>query len=373
MIGGSGIISSEICQLAVQKGNSVTIFNRGRRREEINPSAKLIIGDVRNDDVVNIKNKLEKEYDVVIDFISYKPQQLKKTLDITANRCRQFIFVSSATVYSPDAEPPYNEESKIGNPLWAYAQDKADCEKWIKETKLPCNYTIIRPYVTYSHTRIPYQIAPIEYYTIINRLKCHKPVVICGKETKCTLTTAKDFAVGAYGLFLDSNSYGETFNVIGDYQTTWGNVIKILAEKLHIEPELIDIPYEYIKTNRNHCGFDADEVLGDKSRDMVFDNRKIKSLVPSFTHFCNFDDAIDDSIRYFNEQSHQAVNYKWDAGIDRFIEKYAHKNRIILNYDKLSLGAYGNEITEEQKKVYMNNRTDLRKVVSKVKRKLIGK
>ena len=89
MIGGSGIISSEICNLAICNGDSVTIFNRGKRKETINPSANLIIGDIRNEAVEAIKDKLEYSYDVVIDFISYTPSQLKKTLDITADRCKQ--------------------------------------------------------------------------------------------------------------------------------------------------------------------------------------------------------------------------------------------------------------------------------------------
>ena len=62
-------------------------------------------------------------------------------------------------------------------------------------------------------------------------------------DTKCTLTNAKDFAVGAYGLLLNSKAYAEAFHITGDYQTTWGNVIRIIAQKLQTQANIIDIPY----------------------------------------------------------------------------------------------------------------------------------
>ena len=373
MIGGSGIISSEICNLAICNGDSVTIFKRGKRKETINPSANLIIGDIRNEAVEAIKDKLEYSYDVVIDFISYTPSQLKKTLDITADRCKQFVFVSSATAYSPDAGLPYNENVKLENHLWKYAQDKADCEKYLREAFLPCCYTIIRPYITYGHTRIPYQIIPIEYYTLINRIKCHKPIMICNPDTKCTLTNAKDFAVGAYGLLLNSKAYAEAFHITGDYQTTWGNVIRIIAQKLQTQANIIDIPYDYIKAHRNECGFDADEILGDKGRNMIFDNSKIKSVVSSFKDFQSFEDSIEDSIKYFNNPIHQVINFRWDADMDRFIEKYAKNKGINVDFTKLTIRSYGSGISKEQMKVYQDNRTVARKFISKVKRNLIRK
>lgn len=373
MIGGSGIISSEICNLSICNGDSVTIFNRGKRKEIINSSANLIVGDIRNEDTEVIKEKLEHSYDVVIDFISYTPIQLKKTLDIAADRCKQFVFVSSATAYSPEENIPYDEDTKSENHLWRYAQDKADCEKYLREVSLPCYYTIIRPYITYGHTRIPYQIIPIEYYTLINRIKCHKPIMICNADTECTLTNAKDFAVGAYGLLLNSKAYGEAFHITGDYRTTWGNVIRIIAQKLQMQANIIDIPYDYIKAHRNECGFDADEILGDKGRNMIFNNSKIKSVVPYFKDFRCFEDSIEDSIKYFNDPIHQVINFRWDADMDRFIEKYAKNKGISMDFTKLTIHAYGTGVSKEQIKVYQDNRTVARKFISKVKRKLIRK
>lgn len=373
LIGGSGIISSEICKLAIEKGDDVSIFNRGKRVEEINPSAKLIIGDIRNDSIEAIQEKLAPLYDVVVDFISYNPSQLKKTIDIVENRCKHFVFVSSATAYSPEASVPFTEESLLENRLWKYSQDKADCEKYLAERNLSCKYSIIRPYVTYGKTRVPLQVAPLEYYTIINRIKLHKPIVVVGDNVRCTLTNSTDFAVGAYGLFMNPNAYGQAFHITGDYQTTWKRVVERLAEKLNVQVTIIEVPLKYIIDNRKNCGFDADEIIGDKGRHMLFDNAKIKTVVPEFRKFRSFEESLDDTLLYFEIESHRRINYKWDAKLDKFIEKYAKDNKINVDPISLSVASYGTTITSKEKKEYQENRFMLLTVIGKIKRKLGGR
>ena len=373
MIGGSGIISSEICNLAIDKGDNVTIFNRGRRKESINSHANLIIGDIRNESVESIKDKLECYYDVVMDFISYTPQQLKKTLEVTKNICRQFVFISSATAYSPEEKYPYTEATLLQNNLWKYAQDKADCEEYLRKYPLPCAYTIIRPYITYGRTRIPYQIIPTEYYTLINRIKCQKPIMICNPNTECTLTNVKDFAIGAYGLLLNSEAFSEAFHITGDYKTSWGNVLRLIAEKLEMEINIVDIPYCYIKKHQKRCGFDVGEILGDKGRNMIFDNSKIKKIVPAFDDFVSLEDSIDDILEYFLNPTHQVINFKWDAKIDRFIEKYVKSEKVKIDFSSLTVHAYGKNISEKHKKEYLENRTIAKQYMSKIKRKLTRK
>lgn len=370
LMGGSGIISSEICKYAIDNGDDVSIFNRGRRTEEINSAAKLIIGDIRNDSIEVIREKLDTFYDVVVDFISYNPTQLKKTLDIVENRCKQFVFVSSATAYSPEAIIPFTEETALENKLWKYSQDKADCEEYLTKRKPSCEYTIIRPYVTYGKTRIPLQVAPLEYYTIINRIKLHKPVVVVGDNVRCTLTNSTDFAVGAYGLFLNSNSYRQAFHITGDYRTTWKKVIEGLAEKIGVPVTIIEVPLQYIIDNRKRCGFDADEIIGDKGRHMIFDNSKIKSVVPEFEKFRSFEEALDDTLTYFDNEAHRKVNYKWDALLDKFIEKYAKDNKIVIDRSSLTVASYATNITDNERKVYQENRFMLLTVIGKIKRKL---
>lgn len=372
MFGGSGIISSEICKLAVNRNYIVTIFNRGRRKEEINPNANLVIGDLLNEDINLIRKKLAPYYDVIIDFVSRNPSQLKKTLDISKDRCEQFIFISSATVYNAtEMKKPYQEKDAFGDSDWNYAHLKAECEKYLSKQKLPCKYTIIRPYVTYGHTRIPLQIAPLEYYTILNRIKRNKPVAICGNDTKCTLTNATDFAVAACGLFLNPKAYGETFHITGDYVTTWEHVINCIASSVKKDVNIIDIPKEFLRSHKNEFGIEVDEILYDKGRDMIFDNSKIKSVVPEFKQFRSLEQSMGEILAYFDDPKHQVVNYFWDAGCDRMIEVYSRKKHISIS--GIDMDSYGEALTKEQKKLYKANRSRFGLFLYRLNRKFKNK
>ena len=96
LIGGTGILSTDIVEEALNRNYEVYIINRGHN--VIDSRVKIIIGDIRN--IEQIKQKLGNEkFDVVIDFLSFHKEQLENTLKIFQNKCDQFIFISSATAY----------------------------------------------------------------------------------------------------------------------------------------------------------------------------------------------------------------------------------------------------------------------------------
>lgn len=372
LLGGSGIISSEICSLALDKGIEVTIVNRGRRKDKIDPRSKLIICDLKNDDINSIKEKLDSDgYDVIVDFISYYRNQLAKMLSLAYGRCQQYIFFSSATVYLPKNEnSPYVESDLIGNTGWQYAAEKAECEKLLQDQATAKNiqYTIIRPYITYGNTRIPYQVAPLSYYTVINRIRNEKPIPIFGNDVKCTLTASSDFAVGAVGLFLNPKAFNESYHIVGDSVTTWNEVIYYIGQIIGIEPIVVKFGLDSLAEGSRKLGFDTDEILFDKGRDMVFDNSKIKLHVPAFCKFVGCYDGIKDSIEHFEETvSLQKVDYAWDARIDRFIERYA----IGVDKKSITIDSYKNEMSSIDIGNYRHNRSDLGYFIGKVKKKLI--
>lgn len=372
LLGGSGIISSEICSLALNRGIEVTMINRGQRKEKIDTRAKLIISDLKNDDIETITNKLDSDgYDVIVDFISYYRSQLSKMLAVANGRCQQYIFFSSATAYLPKEDnSPYVETDLIGNTGWQYAAEKAECEKLLKEQAkaIGVHYTIIRPYITYGDTRIPYQVAPLSYYTVINRIRNGKPIPIFGSNIQCTLTASSDFAVGAVGLFLNPKAYDEAYHIVGDSVTTWDEVISSIGQIIGIEPHVIKFGLDSLAEGNRKLGFDVNEILFDKGRSMIFDNSKIKQHVPDFCRFVGFYDGIKNSIDHFEEMPVlQRVDYAWDARVDRFIERFATG----VDQKSISLDSYKNKMSSTDIGIYKSNRTDLRYFVEKVKKKMI--
>ncbi len=322
LLGGSGILSSKICDIIVEE-NEVVIVNRGNHRELCNPKAKLIVADLKKDTKNEIEKKLENlVFDTVIDFISYTEEELKKNLSIFASKTSQYIFISSATIYkTQDVNHRYLESDSIDNREWKYCIDKRKCEELLKKQK-EVNYTIIRPYVTYGKTRIPYQIMPLKYYTIIDRILKNKPIPICGMDTKCTITFVDDFAVGAVGLIGNAKAYGECFHITGVDETTWSEIIETVAVKLDRKVEFVDFSKKFLK-EYEHRGLGVDEILGDKSRNMLFDNSKIKSAVPEFCGNIKFSDKVDEILEYYSNEGIKNIDYLWEGCLDWYIKKYS--------------------------------------------------
>lgn len=329
LIGGTGVLSSDIRELSVKKGYDVYIINRGQSKDySISKEVKLLIGNIRD---INQTKKLIKDlyFDVVVDFLSFSVEDLKGTLEIFNNKCEQFIFVSSATAYRETQKgEKITEKYELNNKNWQYANKKKECEEYLEENfkKNGQKYTIIRPYVTYSKTRIPFAIIPEkEQWTLIYRLMNNKPIVLWdGGQANCTLTSTVDFAIGVVGLFKNDAAYGEAFHITTEHILTWKDALIYIAKACELNPNIISIPSEYIiKKMPEYKGV----LLGDKALDREFDNTKIKTVVPSFEGNIKFEEGIKETIKfYFENEYMQKINHEWDSRIDELIKDYICEN-----------------------------------------------
>ena len=74
-------------------------------------------------------------------------------------------------------------------------------------------------------------------------------------------------------------------------------------------------------------------LLGDKNTNMVFDNSKIKKVVPEFQCTISFQDGIKNTIQFLNEHNFMhSIDIRWDARLDYLLEKYYKKTK--QSYDK---------------------------------------
>jgi len=360
MIGGTGILSTDICKHAIEKGFHVVTLNRGKRKEFLNPQATNIIADIRKDESSVLKKKINFiKYDVVIDFISYNKAQLQKTLELITDNCKQFIFISSATVYEEkEAFHRYRESDSIHNRKWDYCIHKAECEEYLSQREWPFFITIVRPYITYGKTRIPFQIVPLKYYTLINRIKNNKYILMSNKDAVCTLTNTKEFAIAVTGLFGNEKAYGQSVHITSDCEYTWSKVADILGDCLHKEVSLLDIPIKYLE-NLTNPGFEIEELKGDKSRNMIFDNTKIKGLVPEFKGNTAFEQKAGECIEFYCKKQHQIVDYIWEGRIDRIICRYSKYKHLNLEKKKYSLSGNKEHIGIKNRFMYYVGRYEI--------------
>mgnify|MGYP003095030115 CR=1 FL=1 len=374
IIGGTGIISSEVCYRGLDCGIDVYILNRGRNKHMIDKRAKLIVADVVNDSIEELNAKLGDNYfDVVVDFLVLEQTRLKKHLAFLKGKCRQYVFISSATAYEKsDENQVITENTPIGNPKWDYAYNKYICEKYLEEHVAEYNmvYTVVRPYVTYGKTRIPFAIIPGgANWTLINRIENGKPVVLWDEgRAICTLTHTKDFAVGMVGLWGNEKAYGEAFHITSDFTQTWKEVLEKIILATGKNAPVVSMTSEYIAKNLPEY---EGVLFGDKGTNMVFDNSKMKAAVPEFESKITFEEGIKDTISYFRKTPEiRNITYGWDGRIDWLVAKFVKENGLDRSLiKKCRLSAYNEKLTLKQKIAYITNRYGIvRFIMSKIKK-----
>ena len=324
LVGGTGVLSTDIAKLAIKRGYEVTMLNRGTRPGRMAEGVRHMQADIRNAD--HTKRALgNKIFDVTLDFLSYNPDQLSQTFSCLDGRCGQYIFISSATVYKGTARGEVKtEESPIFNDRFAYALDKSRCERLLEETcaKGSTGFTIVRPSITYGETRIPFGlIARPRQWTLIHRILSRKPVVLWDNgEAICTLTHTTDFAKAMVGLCGNSRALDQVFHITSDETFTWREVLELIAETVGEAPVIASIPSTSIAAVFPE---EKGRLLGDRAKDNIFDNTKIREAVPEFDCTTDLRTGLKTTLDYYrSHEKMMRVDYRWDGLMDRLVLRY---------------------------------------------------
>lgn len=351
LLGGTGVLSTEVCEEAIRCGYEVYTVTRGQRKNLLSDKAHNLFADVY--DEKELEKVLEGlSFDVAVDFLVRFPEDLKRTLRILKNRCKQFVFVSTATVYKNNGEI-ISESSEIGNRHWDYALEKEQCEQLLKSMgkEYVESYTIVRPYVTYGKTRIPSAIAPVAQWSLVNRMMNEKPIPLWdGGYARLNLTHSKDFAKGMVGLFGNEKAFCQDFHITSREEVTWRDITEMLASLVGNQAITMDIPADYMAEMLPE--FEG-PLKYDKSKNWVFDNTKICEAIPLLTFDIAYEEGLKETIRYYMENAYmRSVDYLWEGKIDRMMRKYLKSQKRNFCKEKLSLKACKETVSVKNRCLY---------------------
>lgn len=319
-IGGSGIISSACSRRAVEKGMDLTVLNRGTTTKRPLPEqARVVQADVRDPDSVRAALG-DEEFDVVVDWVAFTPDHVATDLELFTGRTGQYVFISSASAYqTPPARTPTLESTPLRNPFWQYSRDKIACEDLLtsryREDGFPV--TVVRPSHTYDRTLLPMDGG----WTVVDRMRRGAEVVVHGDGTSLwTLTHHADFAKGFVGLLGNPRAVGDTFHITSDEALPWDQIVTIVAQAAGVEPRIVHVPSDAIAAVDPEWGAG---LLGDKAHSMVFDNSKLRSVVPDYVATIPFAQGAREIVAWYDEDpSRQVVDAQMDATIDKLVEAY---------------------------------------------------
>ena len=318
-IGGTGNLSYDCTLRALAKGMEVWHLNRGIKPAEVPAGGVKLVADIR-DEAATERILGRERFDAVVDFIAFTRAHIEEDIRLFRDRARQFVFISSASVYrKPPVHHVITESTPLINPFWKYAQDKIECEGRLEEEARANGfpYTIIRPSHTYSSRWMPTAFGSTDF-TVPKRLLDGRRVIVHGDgQSLWTMTHTRDFAVGLVGLLGNPAAMGEAVQITGEEVLTWEAVHTTIAAALGVKPKVVHIPTDFI------AAVDPDRgahFLGDKTYSALFDCSKLKRLVPEFRTTVSFQEGMRESAAwYLADPSRQKVDPVLDASIDAIL------------------------------------------------------
>ncbi|MEV8434670.1 NAD-dependent epimerase/dehydratase family protein (plasmid) [Streptomyces sp. HUAS 31] len=320
-IGGTGVISSACSRRAVELGADLHILTRGVTSARPAPDgATLMTADVHDTDQMQAVADRHK-FDIVVNFLNFTADHIARDIDLFDGRTGQYVFISTAAAYErPAGQLPVTESAPLRNPESAYARNKIACEELLAEAHWEGRFpvTVVRPSHTYDRTAVPFDGG----WTAVERMRRGQEVLVHGDGTSLwTLTHHTDFALGFTGLLGHPGALGETFHITGDEVLSWDRIYRTVAEAAGVdEPRLVHVPSQAIAAADPRWG---EDLLGDKAHSMVFDNSKVRSLVPEFTASVPFARGAREIVSW-HDQDHarRAVDARFDALMDQLIDTH---------------------------------------------------
>lgn len=356
LIGGTGVLSSAVTAEAMRRGISVTMINRGTRK--IPSGVEVIISNNKN--YSHLKEVLrERQFDAVIDFLCYKPEELRDSFELYSKHTKQYFFISSCSVYDTTKGGIYDEDAPKVRKEWPYSVDKWDCECLLKEMaeKSNCRYTVIRPCLTYGDTRLPYGIAPEfrKHWTLVARILAGKPIIRWNEgRNRWNMMRVEDLAVGLVGLIGNPQAYDEAFNICGDDMPSYADVLTTIGDVVGKEPIVVDLPTEYYASQMD--SYLAGEIIGGRAADLTCSNAKIKKVVPEFKQRDNLKEGIAKTIEAYRREGYQlGIDWYFDAKTDRLVSEWCKSSKISEKY-RISFVDYLGGVSSRDKFDYYRER-----------------
>jgi nucleoside-diphosphate-sugar epimerase len=322
-IGGTGVISSAVSKLAMEKDIDLWLINRGKHNDRIPKNTNILIGDINNKE--EISSLLEgHQFDSIVQWISYTVEEVKRDVELFKEHTKQYVFISSASAYlKPIPTLPVTEDVPLGNKYWEYSENKKKCEEYLLSVHSDdFNVTIIRPSHTYNDEKLVFQLKSGKHpYTLVDRILKNKQIIIPDNGMELwTLTYNKDFAYAFLDILGNPQTYGEYYHLTSDKVYTWQRIYEMMCEALDRKPNNINIPTEFIL--KYFPEFEG-ELYGDKQKSLYFDNSKIKAVAPNYKSETHYGDIVKKALNSFlNNAVLQTIDTEFITRYENCISEY---------------------------------------------------
>lgn len=233
VMGGNQFLGKALTEKLLAQKYEVFVLNRGSRKNLTEATHIKVDRDNYNELEEKLKNF---KFDIIVDISAYTGLQVKNFYQIMKGKFKQYILISSASIYNNTKEFPASEASSIGeNPIWGdYAKNKFLAEQEV--LKMEEAYTILRPFYIYG---IGNNLDREQY--IFSRIKNKFPIYLPDEgENIIQFGYIDDLVDSIIYSFNNKKFHKEIFNISGDESISIKNFVDLCAKIMNKE---VDIKY----------------------------------------------------------------------------------------------------------------------------------
>ena len=324
LLGGTGAMGVHLVTLLSNENHEIVVTSR--RSQVSEGKVKYIQGNAK--DISFLQKILVDAWDIIVDFMVYTTKDFEERIHLLLNNTNQYVFLSSARVYADsniirEDSPKLLEISNDSNYLESdeYALTKARQEN-ILQLSGRKNWTVIRPYITYSENRLQLGVLEKEHW-LYRAIKGRTIVFSRDMMSKVTtLTYGFDVANGITKVLGKDSAYGESFNIVMNTPITWKEVLSLyldtLENHLKFRPKVLlcDLG-EFLEI---HAG--RYQVLYDRLYNRRFDNNKISGYVNT-SSFLEISKGLEMCLsKFLEDETFLKIDWKKEALKDRKTKEF---------------------------------------------------
>lgn len=335
IVGGTGLISSELAAQAHARRDQLTLVNRGTSTLAAPPAgADVIHCDATDASAIRAalrgRQLRGEKFDAVVQFVAFTPEHVAQDVETFARLTDQYVLIATGASYrTPEHFEALTEDTPQENLHWEYAQLKQQAEQVLREraTKAGLPWTIVRPAHTYGPSKIPAFTGNSRHpWTIIDRMRRGADIVIPGDGTALwTITHARDVAAGVLGLLGQPQAIGTPVHITSDAALSWNGLYRSIARAAGLTDEQYEAQRVCVPSDALVAAApsQAGSIYGDKMHSAVYDTSRISSLIPDWRAHITFDEGMAEAIAWFEARpDRQSIDNEANAMFDRLAAIY---------------------------------------------------
>lgn len=351
VIGGTGIIGTGIVESCVKRGYDVYAISRQIKSVH---DKQLPVHYVKTnwyehgqaEDVLR-----DRFFDVIVDGLIVKEEQIKRDLELVKGRCKHFIFISTAGVYNQPVLMATEESPKdIEKLVWDYSVNKRLAEIYVEKHYSDYDFmiTTVRPPFTYGDTRIPCaMVSRKNQWTLIDRIINEKPLVFIQDRGSChAITHISTLSEGVVDLFMNKEANRQIYHIADDNSYSWDEVINVVGSLLGKKVKIVHIPLEELKPYNWSL---YTEIKYNKLNSLSLDSTKIKMLTSNVNYSVPLRFGLNMTIEHLKkEYSNRPLDKEFSEMCDILLMHSA--NICLSEEERMIVNEYNDSLSKDYKK-----------------------